>query len=138
MLMQVPKQLGGARIRTAAVTAAVTGTTLMVEHEPNGYIKIIVLEGEVDVYLNRDHSVFRTLKSGDMLIMKPDATFIPEPVQVDLKRLKQTSLLTSINEFGPLGDEEPFRQADELQNSRSGRARSPRRRSCCRAVARPW
>src|SRR2546423_7149179 len=34
MLLQVPKGLGGATIHTAAVTAAITGTTNMIEHKP--------------------------------------------------------------------------------------------------------
>jgi hypothetical protein len=34
ILLQVPKQMGGATVRTAAVTAAVTGTTLLVEYQP--------------------------------------------------------------------------------------------------------
>src|SRR2546423_4696684 len=34
MLLQVPKGLGGAKIHTAAVTAAITGTTNMIEHKP--------------------------------------------------------------------------------------------------------
>lgn len=34
MLLQVPKGAGGAQIKTAAVTAAITGTTLMVEYQP--------------------------------------------------------------------------------------------------------
>jgi hypothetical protein len=34
MLLQVPKGAGGAQIKTAAVTAAITGTTLLVEYQP--------------------------------------------------------------------------------------------------------
>lgn len=34
LLLQVPKGAGGAQIKTAAVTAAITGTTLMVEYQP--------------------------------------------------------------------------------------------------------
>src|SRR5438477_6367304 len=34
MLLQVPKGLGGAKIHTAAVTAAITGTTIMMEYKP--------------------------------------------------------------------------------------------------------
>jgi cyclopropane fatty-acyl-phospholipid synthase-like methyltransferase len=32
LLLQVPKGRGGARIRTAAVTASITGTTILLEH----------------------------------------------------------------------------------------------------------
>ncbi len=34
MLLQVPKNVGGAKIRTAAVTAAITGTTILLEYSP--------------------------------------------------------------------------------------------------------
>src|SRR3979409_524404 len=47
MLLQVPKGLGGAKIHTAAVTAAITGTTIMIEYVPNQYIKVLVLEGSL-------------------------------------------------------------------------------------------
>ncbi len=116
LLMQVPKQMGGARVRTASVTAAVTGTTLMVEYQPDGYVKIIVLEGEVDVFRNDKPDVFRTIRAGDMIIMKPDGQVIPEPVQVDLQRLKKTSKLTDENQFGRLGNEKHLMEADMHQN----------------------
>src|SRR5256885_14975741 len=45
MLLRVPKNAGGAKINTAAVTAAITGTTVMLEFHKNSYIKIIVLAG---------------------------------------------------------------------------------------------
>ncbi len=34
MMLQVPKKIGGAKVRTAAVTAAVTGTTVIQEYFP--------------------------------------------------------------------------------------------------------
>ena len=116
MLMQVPKQMGGAKIRTAAVTAAVTGTTIMIEYQPDGYVKMIVLEGEMDVYLNDQPSTFKTIKAGDMIIMKPNSNYIPEPVQVDLERLKKTSRLTNDEEFGDLGNKNELNQADQQQS----------------------
>lgn len=105
LLLQVPKQLGGARVRTAAVTAAVTGTTLMVEYQPDGYIKVIVIEGEVDLYLRESPSTFINLKAGDMILMKPDAKSFPLPVKVDLERLMATSKLLDPKEFGPIGND---------------------------------
>src|SRR5262249_38711533 len=35
MLLRVPKDAGGAQISTAAITAAITGTTVMLEYHPN-------------------------------------------------------------------------------------------------------
>jgi len=118
MLLQVPKQLGGATVRTAAITAAVTGTTVMMEYDPNGFVKIIVLEGEVDVFLNERRSELRTISAGDMLITKPNATALPQPVQVDLQRLRRTSKLLNSKDFSALGNEKQLSDALEQQNKK--------------------
>ncbi|MGH8165502.1 MAG: FecR domain-containing protein, partial [Rhodanobacteraceae bacterium] len=52
MLLRVPKNDGGAKIKTAAVTAAITGTTIMLEYHPDAYIKFIVLEGTGRIFRN--------------------------------------------------------------------------------------
>ena len=54
MLLRVPKNAGGAQIKTAAVTAAITGTTIMLEYHPDAYIKFIVLEGTGRIF-RKDH-----------------------------------------------------------------------------------
>lgn len=123
ILLQVPKQLGGAKVRTAAVTAAVTGTTLMVEFTPDGFIKIIVIEGEVDVFLNDDPSSFRTLVAGDMWITRADdKSGLPLPVQIDLERLQRTSKLLDPRDFAPLGNERHIQDAldDQGRKKRNG------------------
>ena len=43
LLLQVPKNAGGARINTPTVSAAVTGTTVMIEYFGNQWAKMIVL-----------------------------------------------------------------------------------------------
>ena len=111
ILLQVPKQLGGARVRTAAVTAAVTGTTILVEYQPDGYIKIIVIEGQVDLFMRDQPSNFITIKAGDMIVMKADAKTFPLPVQVDLDRLLKTSKLLDPDEFGPIGNDTQINEA---------------------------
>jgi FecR protein len=98
MMLQVPKQLGGAKVRTASVTAAVTGTTIMVEYLPDGLIKVIVVEGSVDLFMNASPSTFSTINAGEMIIMNDTAKQIPAPVEVDLDRLLQTSKLLSKDE----------------------------------------
>jgi hypothetical protein len=118
MLLQVPKQLGGATVRTAAITAAVTGTTVMMEYDPDGFVKIIVLEGEVDVFLNEHRSEIRTISAGDMLITKPDASSLPAPVQVDLQRLRRTSKLLNAKDFSSLGNEKQLQEALQQQNQK--------------------
>lgn len=93
MLLQVPKGLGGAKIRTAAVTAALTGTTIMMKHTPNKQVKVLVLEGSLRLS-NKGDSV--TLPAGQMVVMNPHATRIPTPVTVDLRYLMQTSPLVKM------------------------------------------
>jgi len=94
MLLQVPKGLGGAKIHTAAVTAAVTGTTIMMEYSPGQYLKVLVLEGSLRLSRNGSHDSL-VLHPGKMVIMRPDAKKIPEPVDVDLAQIVRTSTLVN-------------------------------------------
>ena len=40
MLLRVPKNAGGAQVKTAAVTAAITGTTVMMEYRPGRLFQV--------------------------------------------------------------------------------------------------
>lgn len=103
MMLQVPKQMGGAKVRTAAVTAAITGTTVMYDYQPNGYVKLIVIEGVVDIFLNGDPSQVVEVHAGEMFMMPADLKKgpLPQPVPIDLKRLLETSGLLSEGENTP-------------------------------------
>ena len=103
MLLQVPKGLGGAKIHTAAVTAAVTGTTIIMEYAPGRYIKVLVLEGSLRLSRNGTFGHSLLLRPGKMVIMRPDAKEIPGPVDVDLARIVKTSTLVNF----PGGDTLP-------------------------------
>ena len=97
MLLQVPKGLGGAKIHTAAVTAAITGTTIMMEYVPNKDIKVLVLEGSLRLSMNGRFGDSLLLTPGKMVIMPPNARRIPDPVTVDLKKVVQTSTLVNMH-----------------------------------------
>src|SRR5262249_34692774 len=90
MLLQVPKGAGGAKIRTAAITAAITGTSIMLEYTPDynpppgskkkkrkGHVKVIVLEGTLRLYINNRTGESVLLGPGQMLITSPDALQLP-------------------------------------------------------------
>ena len=94
MLLQVPKGLGGAKIHTAAVTAAITGTTIMMEYRPKQYIKVLVLEGSLRLSRNGSGDSV-VLRPGKMVIMRPDAKEIPEPINVNLAEIVRTSSLVN-------------------------------------------
>ncbi|MEY2561386.1 MAG: hypothetical protein QOG51_1801 [Verrucomicrobiota bacterium] len=100
MLLQVPKGLGGAKIRTAAVTASITGTTIMIEHTPRKHIKVLVLEGGLRLSVNGRFGNSVVLRPGNMVLMRPDAKKIPPPVSVDLKRIMRTSSLVNMSKKG--------------------------------------
>jgi len=93
MLLQVPKGLGGAKI--AAVTAAITGTTIMMEYSPKQYLKVLVLEGSLRLSRNGSFGDSVVLHPGKMVIMRPDAKKIPAPIDVDLAQIVRTSTLVN-------------------------------------------
>jgi hypothetical protein len=95
MLLQVPKGLGGAKIYTAAVTAAITGTTIMMEYSPRQYLKVLVLEGSLRLSRNGSFGNSLVLHPGKMVIMRPDAKTIPDPIDVDLAQIVKTSTLVN-------------------------------------------
>ncbi len=101
VLLQVPKNAGGATIRTATVTAAITGTTSMFEYSPGEWIKFLTLEGTQNLTLNGNKQSV-AVPAGKMIIMHPNATVIPEPVTIDIAKLMATSPLAGNGPFGPL------------------------------------
>src|ERR1700730_11442099 len=102
MLLQVPKGLGGAKIHTAAVTAAITGTTIMMEYFPGRHIKVLVLEGSLRLSRNGTFGDSIVLRPVKMVIMRPDAKKIPDPVDVDLAYIVKTSTLVNFPDSPPL------------------------------------
>jgi FecR protein len=100
MLLRVPKNDGGAQINTAAITAAITGTTMLIEYHPDAFCKYIMLEGVARIFRNNKVGESVLLHAGQMLIVNPNGKGLPEPVDVDLERLMKTSLL--ITGFPPL------------------------------------
>ncbi len=99
MLLQVPKGLGGARIHTAAVTAAITGTTIMVENLPGAHVKVVVLEGSLRLSINGRLGESVVLTPGKMIILGAKETRMPKPVSVDLAKLVKTSSLIDPEKF---------------------------------------
>jgi FecR protein len=120
MLLRVPKGVGSAKITTGAVTAAINGTTLIVEYHPHACLKFISLEGTARLYLKRRWGESVLVRPGQILITNPDAKGLPDPVDVDLDRLLKTSLL--IIDFPPLGSQNLIAKESEKQQ----RAKSKR------------
>src|SRR5439155_17930308 len=115
MLLYAPKNSGGARIKTKFATVAGTSFTAMAEYYPKSWLKFIILEGRGSVSLKYHPGETRTLRAGQMIMVRPDATKVPEPQEVDLSDLIKTSLLVA--KFPPLPNLNLIlREAENQQN----------------------
>ncbi len=116
VLLHVPKNLGGAVIKTAAVTAAVTGTTLVVEIfnfpgklgpvpvsdlPADARYKVSVLEGEVKVCRTDRPKECVILKGGQALLGTPN-DFPGSGFPFDVASWFSTNIL--VTGFPPLND----------------------------------
>ncbi len=113
MLVSVPQGAPSAMVRTAAVTAAISGGTSLLEHHKHAYAKLICMEGLLRVWLTRHPNKSLSLHPGQMLIVKVDAESLPEPFEIDLEKLVRTCLL--ITDFPPLTNEPLIAEAIRYQ-----------------------
>jgi len=102
-LLQVPKNAGGATIRTATVTAGITGTTTMMEYNPGKFIKFVCLEGKAKLTNRNGRKI--EIPAGQMLVMHPNAVNFPRPVIVNIAKMRKTSALSDKDQFGALAPE---------------------------------
>lgn len=100
ILLRVPRDSGGARIRSSTLTVGITGTTVMFESHPRNYSKLIVLEGSSQAWLTKHPAKKITVHGGQMLVVKPGATHLADPVDIDESLVLRTASL--ITEFPPL------------------------------------
>jgi FecR protein len=118
ILLRVPKDSGGARIRSSSLTVGITGTTVMFEFHPRNYAKLIVLEGSSQAWLTKHPGKKITVHAGQMLIVKPDATYLPEPAEIDEGLVLRTATL--ITEFPPLPSLALMRRVADNQKKSGG------------------
>ena len=92
ILLALPKNIGGAQVRTTAITAAITGTTIVLEYESDVYFKLLVLEGTARLFKTGDPNVFVLLHSGEMVTGKPNAP-LDSPVAFSIREFMLRSIL---------------------------------------------
>ncbi|MDX2225686.1 MAG: FecR domain-containing protein [Verrucomicrobiae bacterium] len=93
ILFNSPSGKGGGQIRTAAATAAVTGTTIMVVATANGGFKMLVLEGSGKVTMPNGYST--DLKAGQLSFIMPGMTEPPRVIEFNLGDLVKGSGLVN-------------------------------------------
>src|SRR5207253_11108937 len=85
------------------------------EHKPNRDIKVLVLKGNLRLSVNGTFGDSVLLQPGNMVIMRPDARRIPDPVTVDLARVLKSSSL--VNMKGAKGQGLPSQKKIEKEAS---------------------
>lgn len=113
ILLRVPKDSGGGRIKTSAVTVAVTGTTVILETARGGRNKLIVLEGAARLSLVKYPSQFQNVRGGQMVDVPPGATTVPLPTNIDLNDVMRKHPL--ITDFPPLPSRDLIVAASQQQ-----------------------
>jgi len=94
LLICKPKNTGTTTtIRTAAATAAITGTTVLYENNKL-WNKCLVLDGHIKFWLNKNPQDVRTLGPGQIFVFRPNAVKLPDhPLTVDIEKILKTALL---------------------------------------------
>jgi hypothetical protein len=100
ILLYARKNSGTAEISTKAVSAGITGTTVIFESRLESFDKLIVLEGAARFSLNKFPDQSTEVQAGQLLNVKAGAKKLPKPERVDLRRILETHPL--IKNFPPL------------------------------------
>jgi ferric-dicitrate binding protein FerR (iron transport regulator) len=114
VLVQAPREANGTTIHAGSVTAAVAGTTVMIEYHP-GFYKFLVLEGTARSYRPGHLGDSVLVRAGQMVFGNPEAA-LSDPVDVDIDRFMKTSRF--ITDFPPL------RSQKSIARSSSARSRA--------------
>ena len=120
ILVEVPKNAPAIQIVTPAFTGGVTGGTAILEFHPGAPGKFLILEGTGELCPKGNPSGCVTVHAGEMVMTTPEGQ-ISQPVQFDVSKLYQTSLL--ITDFPPLPNADLILQViDQQQQALNGPA----------------
>ena len=99
VLLYMPKDSGDAQLATNAVSVAITGTTVVLRSTRTGRSQLTVLEGSARASLIKHPRETTNVRAGQMIDVKPGATKMPRPVNINLRDAMKSPLIT---EFPPL------------------------------------
>ena len=110
-LLYVPKGSGGAKVKMGGVTAAITGTTVLGNVNPNGTTTFTVLEGSACIRLDKVGQALM-VHAGQRLTFDPVANRLEDPVDVDLSQVLTNPLVRDFRRLpsAPLIEQEVQRQ----------------------------
>lgn len=97
-LLYVPKNSGGAKVKMGSVTAAITGTTVLGNVNPDGIVEFTVLEGTANVRLDSVGQCMK-IRAGQKVTYDPISGRLGNPVDVDIQQQLNSPLVA---DFGQL------------------------------------
>ncbi len=101
-LLYVPKNAGGAKIKMGAVTAAITGTTVLGNVAPSGIVEFTVLEGSACIHLDRvGQALF--VQAGQKVVYDPVTNSLEDPVDVDIQQQLSSPLVSDFRRLPSAG-----------------------------------
>jgi hypothetical protein len=101
-LLYVPKNSGGAKIKMGAVTAAITGTTVMGNVAPSGIVEFTVLEGSACIHLDQVGQAL-SVQAGQKIVYDPVANRLEDPVDVDIQQQLSSPLVSDFRRLPSSG-----------------------------------
>ena len=97
-LLYVPKNSGGAKVKMGSVTAAITGTTVLGNVQPNGIVEFTVLEGTANVRLDSVGQCLR-IHAGQKVTYDPITGRLGDPVDVDIQKQLSSPLVSDFRQL---------------------------------------
>ena len=93
ILMTAPRDTGTVRISSGVATCAVSGFTGILESHNKFSNKVLIIEGNGDVWLKNNPSDHRHMHSRQILVFPANATVLPEPKEFDVCALINSGFL---------------------------------------------
>jgi hypothetical protein len=95
VLIYAPKEVGTVRVSAGVATCAVSGFTGIWETHSKYWNKILILEGDGDVWLKKNPNDHRQMHSRQILVFPPNANVLPQPQEIDVCKVINNGLLVT-------------------------------------------
>jgi hypothetical protein len=93
ILMTAPRDAGTVKISAGVANCAVSGFTGIWESHSKFWNKVLILEGNGDVWLKKNPNDHRHMHSRQILVFPPNANVLPQPQEFDVCKVINDGLL---------------------------------------------
>jgi hypothetical protein len=93
ILMTAPKNAGTVKVSSGVATCAISGFTAIWESHTKFWNKVLVIEGDGSVWLNKNPNDQRQMHSRQILVFPPNAKVLPQPQEFDVCKVINNGLL---------------------------------------------